>query len=145
MCTSPRRFALTREETKQKEGCFRVVLLSSPSLLPHPFVLFWNEQVFASVITAPAKWPARVCAAFQTENKSEETASLRRVTLIVLSSLVSERRCIAGRSPGERRRGEGRWKSAFLVICLKKSSTDELCGFFRISPMWTELAGKSLA
>lgn len=67
---------------KTKEGCFSVVLLSSLSLLPHPFVLFWIEQVFASVITALAKWPVRVCAASQIENKTGGAASLRRVTSI---------------------------------------------------------------
>lgn len=66
------------------------VLFRSPlsALLPHPFVQLWIEQVFASVITALAKWPVSVCAAFQTENKTGgKTASLKggSLRLAVLS------------------------------------------------------------
>lgn len=57
--------------------------LSLPSPVSHLFVLFLIKRVFASVITAPAKWAASVCAAFQTESASGRGAwSLRRVTSI---------------------------------------------------------------
>lgn len=78
----PAALAFTYEKNITKGGCPSVVLLSYQSLFPHPFVLFWIDQVFAFVITALAKWPVRVCAAFQIENKSGETASFRRVTSI---------------------------------------------------------------
>lgn len=61
-------------------------------------------EVFASVITALAKWPVRVRAAFQTENKSRESGKLKAGHFDWLSSLVSEQRCIVGKSPVERER-----------------------------------------
>lgn len=60
--------------------------------------------MFASVITALAKWPLRVCAAFQTENKSRGSGKLKAGDFDWLSSLVSEQRCIVGKSPVERER-----------------------------------------
>lgn len=106
----PADLAFTHEKKiKTKEGCFCFVLLSSPSLLPHPFVLFWIEQVFAAVITVLAKWPVRVCAASQIENKTSGSSKLKAGHFDWLSSLVSEQRCIVGKSLGEWREGGGRW------------------------------------
>lgn len=105
---------LTSTCEKRKEGCVRVVLPSSLSLLPLPFVLFWIEQVFASVITALAKWPVRVRAAFQTENKSRGSGKLKAGHFDWLSSLVSEQRCIVGKSPVERERVS--FLSFFLLV-----------------------------
>lgn len=106
MCTSLPQTShshMKKTHKKTKGGCFSVVLLSSPSLLPHPFVLFWIEQVFAAVITVLAKWPVRVCAASQIENKTGGSSKLKAGHFDWLSSLVSEQRCIVGKSPGERK------------------------------------------
>lgn len=52
----PSDLAFTCEKTKQRKAASVFLLLSSQSLLPPPFVPFWIERMFASVITALAKW-----------------------------------------------------------------------------------------
>lgn len=77
--------------------------------------MFWVEQVFASVITALAKWPVRVCAAFQIENKTRGTAGLRRVTSIGCPLLLAN----SGASWERAWEREGRQReNAFLLMCL---------------------------
>lgn len=77
---------------KQKRSCRRVrSKTSNPARPPQPVVasiFAVLERALACAITVPAK-----------------AASLRRVTLIWLSSLVSQQWCIVGKSPAERQKG----------------------------------------
>lgn len=104
------------------------ILLAPLSLLSHPFLLFRMERVFAWVVAVPAKCTSESgCCVLNWKHEHMSVrgkmASLRRVTSLWLSSLISQQRCIAGKSTAERHRNGF---SCFFASIWKESHASKL-------------------